>query len=137
MCCTRLTGNTGRKNDAKNCHLRIIPQLCWAISSQLSHISTIGKNLLSSNISPTRPYNMVNFGPLAVLLVWGNGLRVLAALLHSQTAAFNRGHHPYSTGRPSRWALAHISSFIYSMVTPDAEPHLHDAISGPFSSITA
>jgi len=48
------------------------------------------KNLLSSNISPTCPYNMVNFGPLAaeiVTLVWGtpayfNGFRILAALLH-------------------------------------------------------
>jgi len=72
---------------------------------------------------------MVNFGVLAaeiVSLVWGipanfNGFRVLAALLHgivvvgvSQTAAFNRGRHLhlYSAGRPSGWALAHISSFI-------------------------
>jgi len=39
---------------------------------------------------------------------------VLAALLHSQTAALNRGRHLYSAGRPSRWALAHISSFFYS-----------------------
>jgi len=68
---------------------------------------------------------MVKFGPLAaeiVSLVWGtpcnfNGFRVLAALLHgtlvvdvSQTAALNRGRHLYSAGRPSRWALAHISS---------------------------
>ena len=45
---------------------------------------------LNSNISPTCPYNMVNFGPLAaeiVSLVWGtpanfNGFRVLAALLN-------------------------------------------------------
>jgi len=69
---------------------------------------------------------MVNFGPLVaeiVSLVWGtpgnfNGFRVLAALLHgtlvvgvSQTAALTRGRHLYSTGRPSRWALAHISSW--------------------------
>jgi len=81
---------------------------------------------LSSDISSTRPHNMVNFGPLAaeiVSLVWGtpdnfNGFRVLAALLHgtlivgvSQTAAFNRGRYLYSAGRPSRWALAHISSY--------------------------
>ena len=47
------------------------------------------KNLLSSNISPTCPHNMVNFGLLAakiLSLVWGtpgnfNGLRVLAAAL--------------------------------------------------------
>ena len=81
--------------------------------------------LLSSDISPTCPHNMVNFGPLAaeiVLLVWDtpanfNEFRVLAALLHgtllvgvSQTAALNRGRHLYLAGRPSRWALAHISS---------------------------
>jgi len=47
--------------------------------------------LLSSNMSSTCPHNMVNFGLLAAeigLPVWGthpnfNGLRVLAALLHS------------------------------------------------------
>ena len=73
---------------------------------------------------------MVKFGPVAaeiLSLVWGtpgtfNGFRVLAALLHgtlvvgvSQTAALNRGRHLYSTGRPSRWALAHISSFFCSL----------------------
>jgi len=71
---------------------------------------------------------MVNFGPLAaeiVSLAWGtlgnfNGFHVLAALLHgtlvvgvSQTAALNRGRHLYSAGRPSRWAFAHISSYIF------------------------
>ena len=84
-----------------------------------AHIDNRKKNLLSSNISTTCPYNTVNFGPLAaeiVSLVWGtptnfNGFRVLAALLHSQTAALNRGRHLYSAGRPSRWALAHISSY--------------------------
>jgi len=48
------------------------------------------KNLLDSNISPTCPHNMVNFGPLAAEIgsvVWGtqanfNGFRVLASLLH-------------------------------------------------------
>ena len=108
----------------KNRHLGAIAQFCRAISSQLRHISTIGKKLLSSNISSRCLHNMLNFGPLAaeiVSLVWGtpainfNGIRVLAALLHgtpvlgvSQTAALNRGRHLYSAGRPSRWALAHI-----------------------------
>ena len=46
MCCTRLAGNTGRKNDAKNRHLRTIAPLCRAISSQLRHISTIGKKVV-------------------------------------------------------------------------------------------
>jgi len=48
------------------------------------------KSLLSSNISPTCPHNMVNFGELAAeigLVVCGtpanfNGFRVWAALLH-------------------------------------------------------
>jgi len=57
----------------KNRHLRTIAQLCRAIPLQFRHVSTIGKNLLSSNISPTCPYNKVNYGPLAaeiVSLVW-------------------------------------------------------------------
>jgi len=122
MCCTRLAGNTGRK---KNSHFGTIAQLCQAISSELRHVLTIGKNLLNSNTSSTCPDNIVNFGLLTAETcwrVWGtpanfNGFRVLAALLHgtlavgvSQTAALNRGRHLHSTGRPSRWALAHISS---------------------------
>jgi len=86
MCCTRLARNAGPKIR----HLGTIAQLCRAISSQLRHVSTIGKNFLSSNVSPTCPHNMVNFGPLAAEIcwrVWGtpanfNGFRFLAALLH-------------------------------------------------------
>ena len=118
---------------AKNRHLGTIPQLCRAISSQLSHISTIGKNLLSSNTSSTCPYKL-QYGELRPTsaeifsLVWGtpgnfNWCRVLAALLHgtlvvgvSQTAALNRGRHLYSAGRPSRWAFVHICS-LFSIVT--------------------
>ena len=74
----------------KNRHLGSIAQLWRATSSQLRHVSTIGKNLLSSNMSSTCPHNMVNFGPLAAeigLPVWGtpanfNSFCVLAALLH-------------------------------------------------------
>ena len=40
---------------AKNRHLGAIAQICRAISSQLRHVLTIGKKLLSSNISPTCP----------------------------------------------------------------------------------
>jgi len=38
--------NTGRKNVAKNRHLGTNAQLCRAISSQLRHISTIGRKLV-------------------------------------------------------------------------------------------
>ena len=43
MCCTGLAANTGRKKVAKNRHLGTIAQLCWAISLQLRHVSTIRK----------------------------------------------------------------------------------------------
>jgi len=92
MCCTWLAENTGRKNDAQNRHLSTIPQLCRAISSQLRHVSTIGKKLVKQQYLLHMPLNMVNFGLLAaeiVLGVWGtpatfNGSRVLAALLHGK-----------------------------------------------------
>jgi len=129
MCCLRLAANTGRKKVAKNRHLGTIAQLrrtgyIFAIKARIDN----RKNLLSSNIFSRCPHTMVNFGLLAaeiVSLVWGtpanfNWFRVLAALLYvtlvvgvSQTAAFNRGRHLYSTGRPSGWALAHISSYIF------------------------
>jgi len=68
-CCTRLAANTlytGCKKSSKNHHLGTIAQLFRAISSQLRHISTVGKKkLLSSNISSTCSHSMVNFDPLA------------------------------------------------------------------------
>jgi len=89
-CCTRLAANIGRKKSPKIRHLGTIAQFCRAISLQVRHVSTIGKNLLSSNVSPTCPHNVVNFGPLAAEIfwrVWGtpanfNRFRVFAALLH-------------------------------------------------------
>jgi len=45
-CCTRLAGNTGCKNDAKNHHLGRSAQLCRALSSQLRHVLTIRKKLV-------------------------------------------------------------------------------------------
>jgi len=93
MFCTRLAGNAGPKKSPKIGRLGTIAQLSWAISSQLRHISTIGKKLLSSNISSTCLHSMVNFGRLAaeiISLVWGilanfSGFHILAALpvLHS------------------------------------------------------
>ena len=82
----RLAENTGRKNSPSGHHRTTLSGYIFATKA----ISTIEKNLLNSNISPTCPYNMANFGPLAAeigSLVWGtpanfNGFRVLAALLH-------------------------------------------------------
>jgi len=78
----------------KNRHLGTITQICRAISSQLWHVPTIGRNLLNINTSSTCPHNMVNCGPITFencWRVWGTpanfkGFRVLAALLHGTSA---------------------------------------------------
>ena len=70
MCCTRLAENIGRKNYAKNRHLRTIAECCRAISSQVRNVSSIGKKMLNSNISSTRPHNMANVGPLTAEIGW-------------------------------------------------------------------
>jgi len=64
MCCTRLAENTGRKKVVKNRHLGTISQRYRVISSQLRHVSTIGKNLISSNISPTCPPQYSELRPI-------------------------------------------------------------------------
>jgi len=101
----------------------LLTYLLNTTSSQLRYISTIEKQLLSSNMSPACPHNMVNFGPLTAEIgsgVWGtpansNGFRVLQRYCTASSsgrqpnfAALNRGRHLRSEGRPSRWALAHI-----------------------------
>jgi len=45
MCCTRFAENTRCKKSPNIRHLRTIAQLCRAISSQLRHVSTVGKKL--------------------------------------------------------------------------------------------
>jgi len=78
-----------RKKSPKIPHLGTIAQICPAISSQLRHVSPIGKNLLNSNISSRSPHNMAKSGPLTAeigLPVWStpanfNRFRVLASLL--------------------------------------------------------
>ena len=71
--CMRLAGNTGRKNYVRNRHLCTIAQICRAMSSQLRHVSTIGKKLLNSNIASTCIHNMANFGPLMAEIGWQFG----------------------------------------------------------------
>jgi len=101
--------------------------LSRCIFTTKAHIDNRNKKLVKQQYLSACPHNMVNFSQLAaeiVSLVWGspanfNGFHVLAALRHgtlgvgvSQTAVLNRGRHLHSAGRPSRWALAHISNFI-------------------------
>ena len=127
----RLAGNTGRIKVAKNRHLGTIVQICRAISSQLSHVSTIGKKLLSSNMSSTCPHNMVNFGPLAAeigLPVWDtpanfNGIRVLAALLHgSQVVSISQTLRRWTEGatyvRQGDHHVGHWPTFLVLLYLP-------------------
>jgi len=86
----RLAENTGRKKSRKIAIWAPSQNLSGCIFASKAHIDNRKKNILNSNIFPTRPHNIVNFGPLTAeigLPVWDttanfNGFRVLAALLH-------------------------------------------------------
>jgi len=128
MCCTRLAGNTGRKNDAKKSpsadHRTTFSDYIFAIKACIDNRK---KKLVKQQYLPHMSLQYGELRPTSgwdFSLVWGtsanfNGFRVFTELLHgtllvgvSQTAALNRGRNLYSAGRPSRWALAHISSLI-------------------------
>jgi len=124
MCCTCLPGNTWCKNHQKF----VIARLCWAVSSQLRHVLTIGKKILkqqylfhmASQYGELRPTNgwdwPTSLGyPCKFQRI--SHLRSVTARHFSggrqpNFAALNRGRHLYSAARPSRWALTHVSSFI-------------------------
>jgi len=122
-----------KRQDAKKSlkipHLGTIARICRAMSSQLRHISTIGKKLVKQKYLPHMSYSMLNFGPLLAevgSLVWGtpanfNGFPRPGSVTarHSSGrqpnfAAWNRWRHLYSAGWPSRWALAHILVLSFS-----------------------
>ena len=128
MCCTRLAENTRRKKVAKNRHLTTIAQLCRAISSQLRRISTIRKKLVKQQyalqmspqygeLRPTSGWD--RFGSLGhptkcqlVSRLDGSvtARHVVVGVSQTLRRWIYRGRHLRSAGRPSRWALAHISS---------------------------
>jgi len=114
--------------DPKSRHLGTIIQLCRTISSQVKHVSTIRKKLVKQQYLL---YMTPQYGELWPTISWdrfgslGHPCkfqqvsrlgRVTAQ--HSSSgrqpnfAVLNRRCHLYSAGRPSRWALAHISSII-------------------------
>ena len=92
------------------------------------------KNLLNSNISSRCSHNMVNFGLLAaendpvvcphqlISTAFASWQRYCTAVKYSERqpnfAELNRGRHLCSAGRPSRWALAHILVFNFSIRRP-------------------
>ena len=140
MCCTRLAGNTGHQKSPKNRYLGTIAQLCRAISSQLRHVSTIGKKF-------KQQYLLQMFSRYGELwptiaaeicsVVWGtlanfNGFRVSACVTARQSsserqpnfAALNRGRHLCLAGRPSRWALAHILVPYFLQMNAEKRHHI-------------
>jgi len=122
MCCTPLAGNTGRKKSPFWHHRKTLSGYMFGTKACVNNRK---KNLLNTNTSSTCPDN-------GELPTNSNGWDPLASLGHpcrcqrvshlgsvtarhsssgrqSNCAALNRGRHLYSAGRPSRWALAHIS----------------------------
>ena len=104
-------------------HLGTVAQLCRAISSQLRHVSTIGKNVrqqylphMSSQYGELRPTSSWDrFGCLGHPSKFQRVSRLgFVTARHSSCGrqpnfvALNRGRHLCSAGRPSRWALTHI-----------------------------
>ena len=87
MCCTLLAGNAGPKKSPSGRHRTTLSGYIFTTKARIDNRK---KNLLNSNVSPTCPYNVVNFGLRVAEIcwrVWGTpahvkGFRVLAALLH-------------------------------------------------------
>ena len=115
------------QNVAKNRYLGTIPQLCRAISLQLRHVSTIRKKLVKQQYL----YMLPQYGELRPTSGWDRFVSLAAPHVIStgfaswqryctasssgrqpNFAALNRGRHLCSAGRPSGWALAHISSSV-------------------------
>jgi len=113
-CCRRLAENTGCKKPPKIRHLGTIAQLCWAISSQQRHVSTIGEKLVKQHLlhmslqygelRPTSGWDpLASFGHLNKFQRVSRVGSVTAR--HSSTerqpnfVALNSGHHLYSAGR--------------------------------------
>jgi len=127
MCCARLAGNAGPKNIAKKSpsghHRTTFSGYIFTTKARIDN----RKKIVKRQYLPYMPHNMGNFSPLTAEIdsgIWGHPCKFQrvsclgrVTVRHSSSgrqpnfAALNRGRHLYSTGQPSRWALAHISSF--------------------------
>ena len=108
----------------KSRHLCTIVQLCRAISSQLRHVSTIGKKLdkqqyllqMSPQYGELLPTSSWDRSGSLGHLSYFQRLSRLGSITARQSSsepqpnftALHRGRHLCSAGRPSHWALAHI-----------------------------
>jgi len=126
-CCTRLAEIQDAKS-RQNRNLGTIAQLCPAISLQLRHISTIGKKLLSSNISSTCP---PQYGELRPTSGWDRSgslrhpckfqrvsrlgsvtARHCSSGRQPNFAALNRGCHLYRPMRQGGHHVGHWPTFL-------------------------
>jgi len=111
MCCRRLAGNAGPKKSPYGHHCTTLSGYILATKAYINN----QKNLLNSNISPTTPHNMVNFGPLAAEMssrVCGtpanfNGFRILALLLQRRRSL--EANQTLHNVRPSPGLIHYIS----------------------------
>jgi len=125
--CMRLAENTGPKNSPSGHHRTTLSGYIFATNARIDNPKKLVRQQyllhMSSQYGELRPTNGWDRLP-----VWGtqahfNGFHVLAALLHCTVVMgvshtlqhWTRGCYLYSAGRPSRWALAHISSLCYSL----------------------
>jgi len=103
-----------------------IAQICWVISSQLRHVSTIGKNLLSSNMSSRCPHNIVNFGPLAAAIdlpVWGTFQRLSRLGFITAAMSFAGGQPNFARCLAVSWAGALCRHFRGLLPPNGISPH--------------
>jgi len=99
--------------------------------------------MLCSNISPNMSLQYGELRPTSgwdLFVTLGHPQQIstgFASWQHYCTAKlrrWNTGRHPYSTGRPSRWALAHISSSVYYFATFSCDKKFHVVLWAPRST---
>jgi len=122
-CCTRLAGNTGRKNDAKNRHLRTIAQLSRtdivATEEYIDNRKKIVKQQylhMSSQYGELRPTSswdrFVSLGHPANF----NGFRVLASLVERRRS--QEANQVLNDVWPSPGLIHYIGLYILGAIVP-------------------
>jgi len=120
VCCTWIAGNAGPKKSPPGHHPTTLSGYIFATKA---HIDNRKKNFLSSNISSTCPYNMVNFVVLEaeiVSLVWGtpanfNGFRARHSSIGRQPKFAPSTEAPPVFGRAANH-VGHWSTFLVSTI---------------------
>jgi len=122
MCCTRLAGKAGPKKSPSGHHPTTLSGYIFATKA---HIDNRKKHVKQQYLL----HMSLQYGELRCTSGWDRFVSLghpckfqrvsrLGSVTtqhssighHPHFVALNRGHHLYSSGRPSRWALAPISS---------------------------